>query len=94
MSNIKFILGLGEWHLVDEDDNVLLNIPVDFIDDCETKDDVDFTVKEISWQALRAAEEGEDLYGCDINKYVDEVDDDDVTQLMVDTLSEYYGLTA
>lgn len=56
MSNIKFILGLGEWHLVDEDDNVLLNIPDDFIDDCETKDDVDFTVKEISWQALRAAE--------------------------------------
>lgn len=94
MSNVRFIPGFYEWHLVDEEGNVLLNIPDDLINDCETKDDLDFIIEDIPRQALMAVEEGEELYGCDVNKYVDDIDDDDVTQLMIDTMSEYYGLTA
>lgn len=94
MSNVRFIPGFYEWHLVDEEGNVLLNIPDDLINDCETKDDLDFIIEDIPRQALMAVEEGEELYGCDVNKYVEDIDDDDVTQLMIDTMSEYYGLTA
>ena len=38
--------------------------------------------------------EGEELYGCDVNKYVSDIDDECVTKLMIDTLSEYLGFTA
>ena len=81
MNNVRFIPGHYEWHLVDEKDNVLLNIP-------------DFVIRDIPRQALRAVEEGEELYGCDVNKYVSDIDDDCVTKLMIDTLSEFLGLTA
>lgn len=94
MNNIRFIPGFYEWHLVDEKDNVLLNIPDGIIDDCETKADLDFVIRDIPRQALRAVEEGEELYGCDVIKYVSDIDDDSVTKLMIDTLSEYLGLTA
>lgn len=94
MSNVKFIQGFYEWHLVDEEGNVLLNIPDDLINDCETKDDLDFIIEDIPRQALMAVEEGEELYGCDVNKYVDDIDNDNVTKLMIDTLSEFLGLTA
>lgn len=94
MSNVRFIPGFYEWHLVDEDDNVLLNIPDDIIDDCETKDDLDFVIREISWYALWSVEAGEELYGCDVNEYVDNIDDESVTKLMIDTLSEFLGFTA
>lgn len=94
MNNIRFIPGFYEWHLVDEKDNVLLNIPDGIIDDCETKADLDFVIGDIPRQALRAVEEGEELYGCDVTKYVSDIDDDTVTKLMADALSEYLGLTA
>lgn len=94
MNNVRFIPGYYEWHLVDEKDNVLLNIPDGIIDDCETKADLDFVIGDIPRQALRAVEEGEELYGCDVSKYVSDIDDDCVTKLMADTLSEYLGLTA
>jgi hypothetical protein len=94
MSNVRFIPGQYEWHLVDEKDNVLLNIPDGIIDDCETKDDLDFVIRDIPRQALLATEEGEEFYGCDVSKYVSDIDDDSVTKLMIDTLSEYLGLTA
>ncbi len=94
MNNVRFIPGYYEWHLVDEKDNVLLNIPDGIIDDCETKADLDFVIGDIPRQALQAVEEGEELYGCDVNKYVSDIDDDCVTKLMADTLSEYLGLTA
>lgn len=94
MNNVRFIPGQYEWHLVDEKDNVLLNIPDGIIDDCETKADLDFVIGDIPRQALRAVEEGEELYGCDVSKYVSDIDDDLVTKLMADTLSEYLGLTA
>lgn len=94
MNNIRFIPGFYEWHLVDEKDNVLLNIPDGIIDDCETKADLDFVIRDIPRQALRAVEEGEELYGCDVIKYVSDIDDDSVTKLMIDTLSEYLGFTA
>lgn len=94
MNNIRFIPGFYEWHLVDEKDNVLLNIPDGIIDDCETKADLDFVIRDIPRQALRAVEEGEELYGCDVIKCVSDIDDDSVTKLMIDTLSEYLGLTA
>ena len=94
MNNVRFIPGYYEWHLVDEKDNVLLNIPDGIIDDCETKADLDFVIRDIPRQALRAVEEGEELYGCDVSKYVSDIDDDCVTKLMADTLSEYLGLTA
>ncbi len=94
MNNVRFIPGQYEWHLVDEKDNVLLNIPDDFIYDCETKADLDFVIEDIPRQALQAVEEGEELYGCDVNKYVSDIDDDCVTKLMIDTLSEYLGFTA
>lgn len=94
MNNVRFIPGYYEWHLVDEKDNVLLNIPDGIIDDCETKADLDFVIRDIPRQALRAVEEGEELYGCDVSKYVSDIDDDGVTKLMADTLSEYLGLTA
>lgn len=94
MDKVRFIPGFYEWHLVDEDDNVLLNIPDGIIDDCETKADLDFVIRDIPRQALWAVEEGEELYGCDVNKYVSDIDDESVTKLMIDTLSEYLGLTA
>lgn len=94
MSNVRFIPVFYEWHLVDEDNNIILNIPDGLFDDCETKDDLDFVIGDIPRQALQAVEEGEYLYGCDVNKYASDIDDGDVTQLMVDTLSEYYGLPA
>mgnify|MGYP004465577329 CR=1 FL=1 len=94
MNNVRFIPGYYEWHLVDEKDNVLLNIPDGIIDDCETKADLDFVIRDIPRQALRAVEEGEELYGCDVSKYVSDIDDDCVAKLMADTLSEYLGLTA
>ena len=94
MNNVRFIPGYYEWHLVDDKDNVLLNIPDGIIDDCETKADLDFVIEDIQIQALRAVEEGEELYGCDVRKYVSDIDDDCVTKLMADTLSEYLGLTA
>lgn len=94
MNNVRFIPGYYEWHLVDEKDNVLLNIPDGIIDDCETKADLDFVIGDIPRQALRAVEEGEELYGCDVSKYVSDIDDDNVTKLMIDTLSEFLGLTA
>ena len=94
MNNVRFIPGQYEWHLVDEKDNVLLNIPDGIIDDCETKADLDFVIGDIPRQALRAVEEGEELYGCDVSKYVSDIDDNCVTKLMADTLSEYLGLTA
>lgn len=94
MNNVRFIPGQYEWHLVDEKDNVLLNIPDDFIYDCETKADLDFVIGDIPRQALQAVEEGEELYGCDVNKYVSDIDDECVTKLMIDTLSEYLGFTA
>ena len=94
MNNVRFIPGQYEWHLVDEKDNVLLNIPDDFIYDCETKADLDFVIGDIPRQALQAVEEGEELYGCDVNKYGSEIDDECVTKLMIDTLSEYLGFTA
>lgn len=94
MNNVRFIPGYYEWHLVDEKDNVLLNIPDGIIDDCETKADLDFVIRDIPRQALRAVEEGEELYGLDVSKYVSDIDDDCVTKLMADTLSEYLGLTA
>lgn len=93
-NNVRFIPEQYEWHLVDEKDNVLLNIPDDFIYDCETKADLDFIIGDIPRQALRAVEEGEELYGCDVNKYVSDIDDECVTKLMIDTLSEYLGFTA
>lgn len=94
MNNVRFIPGQYEWHLVDEKDNILLNIPDGIIDDCETKADLDFVIGDIPRQALQAVEEGEELYGCDVRKYVSDIDDDCVTKLMADTLSEYLGLTA
>lgn len=94
MNNVRFIPGYYEWHLVDEKDNVLLNIPDGIIDDCETKADLDFVIGDIPRQALRAVEEGEELYGCDVSKYASDIDDDNVTKLMIDTLSEFLGLTA
>ena len=94
MNNVRFIPGYYEWHLVDEKDNVLLNIPDGIIDDCETKDDLIFVIEDIPRQALQAVEEGEELYGCDVKKYVSYIDDECVTNLMIDTLSEYLGLTA
>lgn len=94
MNNVRFIPGYYEWHLVDEKDNVLLNIPDGIIDDCETKADLDFVIGDIPRQALRAVEEGEELYECDVSKYVSDIDDDCVTKLMIDTISEYLGLTA
>ena len=94
MNNVRFIPGQYEWHLVDEKDNVLLNIPDDFIYDCETKADLAFVIGDIPRQALQAVEEGEELYGCDVNKYVSEIDDECVTKLMIDTLSEYLWFTA
>ena len=94
MNNVRFIPGLYEWHLVDEKGNILLNIPDGIIDDCETKDDLDFVIGDIPRQALWAVEDGEDLYGCDVNKYVSDIDDDSVTKLMIDTLSEFLGFTA
>ena len=94
MNNVRFIPGFYEWHLVDEKENILLNIPDGIIDDCETKDDLDFVINDISRQALRAVEEGEDLYGCCVTKYVEDIDDGNVTKLMIDTLSDFLGLTA
>lgn len=94
MSSVRFIPGFYEWHLVDEKDNILLNIPDGIIDDCETKEDLDFVINDIPRQALRAVEEGEDLYGCCVTKYVEDIDDDNVTKLMIDTLSDFLGLTA
>lgn len=94
MNNVRFIPGYYEWHLVDGKDNVLINIPDGIIDDCETKEDLDFVIRDIQRQALRAVEEGEELYGCDVNKYVIDIDDECVTNLMIDAISEYLGLTA
>ena len=94
MNNLRFIQVYYEWHIVDDKDNVLLNIPDGIIDDCETKADLDFVIGDIPRQASRAFEEGEELYGCDVSKYVSDIDDDCVTKLMADTLSEYLGLTA
>ena len=94
MNNVRFIPGQYEWHLVDEKDKVLLNIPDGIFDDCETKADLDFVIRDIPRQALQAVEEGEELYGCDVNKYVSDIDDACVTKLMIDTLSEFLGLTA
>lgn len=75
-------------------DEALRKFPDGIIDDCETKADLDFVIGDIPRQALRAVEEGEELYGCDVNKYVSDIDDECVTKLMIDTLSEYLGLTA
>ena len=75
MNNVRFIQGQYEWHLVDEKDNVLLNIPDDVIYDCETKADFDFVIVAIPRHPLRPVEEGEELYGCDVNKYVSDIDD-------------------
>lgn len=94
MNNVRFIPGFYEWHLVDENDCILLNIPDGIIDDCETKDDLIFVIEDIPRQALRAVEDGEELYGCDVSKYVSDIDDDSVTKLMIDILSEYLGFTA
>lgn len=94
MNNVRFIPGYYEWHLIDEKDNVILNIPDGIIDDCETKADLYFVLGDITRQALLAVEEGEELYGCDVNKYVSDIDDECVTKLMIDILSEYLGLTA
>lgn len=94
MSNVRFIPGFYEWHLVDENNNILLNIPDGIFDDCKTKDDLDFVIGDIPRQALQAVEEGEELYGCDVNEYVSEIDDDSVTKLMIDTLSNFLGFTA
>lgn len=94
MSNVRFITGQYEWHLVDEKDNVLLNIPDGIFDDCETKGDLVCAIEDIPRQALWAVEEGEELYGCDVNEYVRNIDDDNVTKLMIDTLSEFLGFTA
>lgn len=94
MNKVRFIPGQYEWHLVDEEDNILLNIPDGIFDDCETKDDLEFVIRDIPRQALWAVEEGEELYGCDVNEYVSNIDDDNVTKLMIDTLSEFLGFTA
>ena len=94
MNNVRFIPAYYECHLVDVKDNVLLKFPDGIMDDCETKGDLDFVIRDIQRQALMAVEEGEELYGCDVSKYVSDIDDDCVTKLMADTLSEYLGLTA
>lgn len=58
MNNVRFIRGQYEWHLVDEKDNVLLNIPDGIIDDCETKADLDFVIKTFQDRHCKLSKKG------------------------------------
>ena len=96
MKNIRFEPGFYEWHLVGVDGKILLNIPDGIVDDCETKADLDFVIGDIPRQALRAVEEGEELYGVDVTMFVYESigENKDVIELIENTLAAHFGITA
>ena len=96
MNNIRFEPGFYEWHLVGVDGKILLNIPDGIVDDCETKADLDFVIGDIPRQALRAVEEGEELYGVDVTMFVYESigENKDVIELIENALAAHFGITA
>lgn len=96
MNNIRFIPGFYEWHLVDEKDKILLNIPDGIVDYCETMSELRFVIEDLPRQASDAVSCGEDLYGVDVTMFVYESigENKDVIELIENTLAAHFGIVA